>query len=94
MVTVLIRHAVSDYDKWKTVYDELKPTVKSMGARVQRLLKNSENGRELVVLSEFDSAAKAREFAHSETLKNAMKRAGVADTPTMYFLEEIENKTL
>ena len=94
MVTVLIRHTVADYDKWKAVYDELKPTVKSMGVKNQRLLKNSENPRELVVLSEVDDAGKAHEFAHSDTLKKAMQRAGVSGEPTMFFLEEVENKVL
>lgn len=94
MVTVLIRHKVADFAKWKMVYDEVKPTVKSMGVKIQRLLKNSEDPKELVVLSEMDNIAKAREFAHSDTLKKAMERAGVSGQPTMYFLDEIENQVL
>ena len=94
MATVLIRHQVSDYAKWKTVYDEAKSMAKSKGVKRQRLLKNSANPNELVVLSEFDDMGHAREFAGSAELKQAMQRAGVAGEPVVFFLEQAENVPL
>jgi hypothetical protein len=34
---------------------------------------------------------KARQFAQSEDLRETMQRAGVADQPDVYFLEEVEH---
>jgi hypothetical protein len=36
---------------------------------------------------------KAKEFAASVALKEAMTKAGVLDTPTIYFLESIDRAT-
>lgn len=94
MATVSIRHKVSDYAKWKAVYDEAKPIVKSGGGKRQRLFRNSADSKELVVLTEFDDMSKAKQFAQSEDLKQAMQRAGVAEVPTIFFLEEVENVAL
>lgn len=94
MATVFVRHKVNDYGKWKAVYDEAKPMAKSKGAKRQRLLKNSSNANELIVLTEFDSMGAAQQFANSDELKQAMQRAGVAEEPTIYFLEEVETAQL
>lgn len=94
MATVLVRHKVGDYGKWKSVYDEGKTLVKSSGGKRQRLFKNSQNDRELVILTEFDDLEKAHKFAHSDELKQTMSKAGVAEEPTVYFLEELEDQTL
>jgi hypothetical protein len=32
----------------------------------------------------------AQRFAHADDLRGAMQRAGVADQPDVYFLEEVE----
>lgn len=94
MPTVSVRHKVSDYGKWKAVYDELKPMVKSSGGKSQRLFKNSGDAKELVILTEFDDMNKAKQFAQSNDLKQAMQRAGVAEVPTIFFLDEVENAIL
>ena len=54
MATVSIRLKVSDYAKWKAVYEEVKPLVKSKRGERQILLRNLSDSRELVVLTEFD----------------------------------------
>ena len=94
MPTVLVRHKVNDYAKWKAVYDEVKPMAKSKGAKRQRLLKNSAEPNELVVLTEFGDMGSAKQFAQSEELKQAMQRAGVAEAPSIFFLEEAEDVPL
>jgi hypothetical protein len=43
-----------------------------------------------VNLFEWDDLDKARTFAQSEDLRQIMQRAGVADRPDLYFLEEVE----
>jgi phosphoserine aminotransferase len=45
---------------------------------------------EIVVVFDTEDTKKAKEFAASADLKEAMMAAGVIDTPTIYFLESID----
>jgi hypothetical protein len=44
------------------------------------------NKSEIVVVFDTGDTKKAKEFAASADLKEAMMKAGVTDTPTLYFL--------
>ena len=48
------------------------------------------NKSEIVVVFDTEDTKKAKEFAASVDLKEAMTKAGVLDTPTIYFLESID----
>jgi hypothetical protein len=48
------------------------------------------NKSEIVVVFDTEDTKKAKEFAASPDLKAAMLKAGVVDTPTIYFLESID----
>jgi hypothetical protein len=45
---------------------------------------------EIVVVFDTEDTKKAKDFAASADLKEAMTKAGVLDTPTIYFLESID----
>jgi hypothetical protein len=47
------------------------------------------NKSEIVGVFDTEDTRKAKEFAASVDLKEAMTKAGVLDTPTIYFLESI-----
>ena len=94
MATVLVRHKVNDYAKWKTVLDETKPWAKSMGVKGQRVLRNSADPNEVVVVNEFADMSSAQRFAQSNELKQHMQRAGVAEAPSVWFLNEADRFTL
>ncbi len=94
MATVLVRHRVDDYAKWKAVLDETKQWAKSNGVRSQRILRNSADPNEVVVVNEFDDMNTAQKFALSDELKQVMQRAGVAEAPSVWFLNEADKFTL
>jgi hypothetical protein len=48
------------------------------------------NKSEIVVVFDTEDTKKAKAFAVSVDLKDAMVEAGVLDTPTIYFLESID----
>ena len=48
------------------------------------------NKSEIVVVFDTEDTKKTKEFAASADLKEAMEKAGVLDTPTIYFLELID----
>jgi heme-degrading monooxygenase HmoA len=88
MPYMLIRHKVGDFARWKTVYDAHAGTRKAGGSRGARLLRNADDPREVVILLEWSDLDSARRFAKSDELKQAMAKAGVADRPDVYFLDE------
>jgi hypothetical protein len=44
----------------------------------------------IMILFAWDNLDRARQFVQSEDLRQAMQRAGVADQPDIYLLEEVE----
>jgi hypothetical protein len=46
------------------------------------------------VLLEWDDLERARLFADSDDLREAMARAGVTDRPDIWFLEDVERPTV
>ena len=75
---------------WKPIFDEHGDTRKASGSSGGYLLRNADDLHELVILLRWDSLDKARRFAPSEDLRKAMERAGVADQPTIFFLDEVD----
>jgi len=91
MPYLLVRHKVEDYAKWKPIFDQVGATRQASGSQGGQLFRNAHDPNELVALFEWDDIEKARQFAQSEDLRQAMQRAGVSDQPDIYFLEEVEH---
>ncbi len=90
MPYLLIRHRVENYETWKPVFDNHDATRGENGGKGGYLFRTAEDPNEIVLLLECEDLKKARRFALSEDLREAMQRAGVADRPDIYFLEELE----
>jgi heme-degrading monooxygenase HmoA len=91
MPYLLVRHKVEDYERWKPVFDHDHGATRARsGSKVGRILRNADDPHELVILLQWDSVENARRFANADDLREAMQRAGVADQPDVYFLEEVE----
>ncbi len=90
MPYVLIRHKVTDYNKWKPVFDEHAATRRASGSQGGHLFRSADDPNELVILFEWNDLEAARQFVQTEDLREAMEKAGVADQPDMFFLDEVE----
>jgi quinol monooxygenase YgiN len=90
MAIVLVRHKVTDYARWKIGYTEHGASRKKGGCTGARVLRSVNDPNEVVVMTEWPDMAKARAFAEDPGLKDAMAKAGVADRPDIFFLEEAE----
>ena len=91
MPYLLVRHRVEDYERWRPVFDHDHGAARERwGSKGGRLLRNADDPNELVVLLKWDSLDNARRFADADDLREAMQRAGVADQPDVYFLEEVD----
>lgn len=87
---LLIRCKVHDYGAWKPLYDEDAPNRKALGSKGGRLYRNADNPNEVIGIFEFDEHERAIQFSESPGLAERMRRAGVADHPDFFFLDEVE----
>ena len=94
MPCLLIRHHVADYPAWKAVFDEQGDLRRANGSQGSRLFRNAANPNEILLLLEWDDLERARLFADSDDLREAMTRAGVTDRPNIWFLEDVERPTV
>ena len=90
MPYLLVRHRVEDVTRWKPIFDAHGATRQAAGSRGGQLWRSADDPNELVILFEWDDLERARQFAESDDLRETMQRAGVADQPDIYFLEEVE----
>jgi hypothetical protein len=86
MPYLLVRHKVSDFSKWKPVYDAHLPVRQAAGLKEKHLLRNVDNPNETFILFEAEDIQKAKEFASSADLRETMQKAGVVDKPDIHFL--------
>ncbi len=90
MPYLLIRHKVEDYAKWKSEFDKHGDARKASGFKGGYIFHNADAPNEVLVLMEIEDMEKARQFAQSEEVRQAMQRAGVLGKPDVIFLDEVE----
>lgn len=90
MVYVLVQHTVSDYERFKPVFEDDGVRRRRLGSQGGRLLRSVDNPHEFLALFEWDDAEKARKFASSYELREAAEWAGVVGTAKATVLEEVE----
>jgi len=90
---VIIKHKVKDYEAWKAEFDSFADFRKTSGEKSHRILHPGTDRNELTLLFEWDNEQNAETFLASTELKSAMERAGVADEPSITFLNEIAKGT-
>jgi hypothetical protein len=89
MITTAIRHPVTDYGKWKAVYDTFTPT--SAGAKFARVNRSVDDPNMVTVVAGFDTLDLAKEFVNDPNLKAKMTEAGVLGSPRIEINEEMES---
>jgi hypothetical protein len=88
---MIIRHKVRDYGQWRPIFDGHVEMQRAAGLINPRVYHSADSNKsEIVVVFDTEDTKKARDFAASAVLKEAMIKAGVLDAPTIYFLESID----
>jgi len=88
MSYVVVRLTVEDLEKWKAGFQQAATLRKGYGSKGARAFINADNPNEVLVLGEYEDAAKAREMFQSKEFREATKRAGVVGTPSVVHLDE------
>ena len=87
MPYILIRHKVADFSKWKPAYEGHLRARQGVGLKELHLLRNVDEPNEVILLFEAEDLQRAKDFAASADLPEAMQAAGVTDRSDIYFLE-------
>jgi len=88
MIHMLVRHKVADFDKWKPAYEAHASARQNAGLKEKHLFRNADDTNEVTLLLSAEDIDKAKAFAASDDLRQAMQRAGVSDKPDVYFLND------
>lgn len=89
MATMLVQHRVSDFAKWKAVYDSVVDMRKSNGELSDDIYRDADDPNSLKIVFKWDSLERAKKYAQSPELKAAMQKAGVDGPPKISFLNEV-----
>ena len=85
MTRMFLRHAVSDYQVWRSVYDAFGPERKAMGVTADAVYRSTDNPSDITVWHDFADLPTAQSFVASDRLKQAMGNAGVVSEPQVWF---------
>jgi hypothetical protein len=87
MAVLVIRVKVNDYATWRPVFDSRKTIRTGAGLSNERVFRSADDKNEVVAMFDAKDMKTAKDWANSSDLKEGMKKSGVVDTPTFYFLE-------
>ena len=84
MVRVFVRHDVADYGTWRKGYDANSALRDENGVKEAGIYVSVDNGNDVTVYHDFDSAEQASAFANNPDLKAVMQEIGVVGAPTIW----------
>ena len=88
---VFIRHKVSNFRRWKAVFEAHGPARLAQGCEGTHIFRRADNPKELVVMLTWSDLGKARQFLVSDDLQEMLAQVPVSDrAPDVFLLEELE----
>ncbi|MGZ8511624.1 MAG: hypothetical protein ACXWWA_14655 [Chitinophagaceae bacterium] len=90
---MIAKHKVSDFDKWKTSYDEHDSLRLANGIHNYVISRGIDDPNMVLVAVKCDDMAKAKAFAKDPSLKKAMQKGGVTGTPSFSFVTTVWQDT-
>ena len=91
MATVIIRHKVEDYAKWKCGYDKADWLRKQHGIRYASVHREESNPNDVIAVHQFKDMKGAKDF--SNAVPPLMEKIGVIGSPEIWFSEDVEQVT-
>jgi hypothetical protein len=88
---VLVHQRITEFERWKEVFDRLGPARVAASCRATTVFRNREDPHEVVVLLDVDDLARVREHIGSAELRRAWQEAGVTDPGTRSVLDRVES---
>ena len=90
MATMIVKHKVADFGKWKSVFDSMRGEHVAHGWIGHEVLRDENDGNLVTIVNRMKSLDQAKAYGQSPELKEAMHRAGVVSAPEIQFLNDEE----
>lgn len=90
---VVVMHKVSNYEKWKSSYDEHDSVRLAYGVHSYVIGRGAGDSNTLLVALKIDDTAKAKAFIKDPSLKKAMQKGGVIGAPAISFVNIVFQDT-
>jgi erythromycin esterase-like protein len=87
MSMIAVELKVSDYTKWRPMFEKNKPLRDKAGFKGTHVFRDADNANEIIVWSEVADLAKARAALASHEIRAAMHEAGVIGAPKIHVLD-------
>lgn len=91
MPSVLIRHKVANYAKWKRTVKSFSAFRKASGEKCFCVCRSAKSPNDLTVYCVWDTMARMKKFMKSPDLRKAMKATGVSSKPEVTFFKTMED---
>jgi quinol monooxygenase YgiN len=85
---VLVQHHVTDYEKWRPVFDEHDAVRRRHGSTGYLVYRGLDDPNDITILTQWPSMAEANAFLNDPSLREAMAMGGVIGEPTVRLLSE------
>lgn len=89
MAHVLVKVSFEEFEKWKAGFTAGSALRAEYGSKGVRVFRASDNPNQVLILGEYEDAARAQQLFQSQELRDATKRAGVTAPPEVTILEEL-----
>ncbi|MDX1639509.1 MAG: hypothetical protein R3281_16200 [Balneolaceae bacterium] len=84
---LLIRYIVTDFVRWREVFEGHRSAQQEAGLELEHLWRNVDRPDEVILLFSVEDIQKAREFVYSTEIPQAKEGSEIIDEPDIFFLE-------
>ena len=91
MATMIVRHRVEDYTRWKRGYDEADWLRKQHGIKYASVHREESDPNDVIVVHQFKDMNGAKDFVSA--VRPIMEKIGVTGSPVIWFSEDEEQVT-
>jgi hypothetical protein len=88
MATLIIRHKVEDYTRWKRGYDDADWLRKQHGITYASIHREESDPNDIIAVHRFKNMKGAKDFA--KAVPSLMREIGVIGKPEVWFSEDVE----
>lgn len=88
MITLFVRHEVSDYETWRKVYDTFRTIQTANGVTAAAVYQAADNPNDVTISHEFTTIEAAQAFGQLAELRAIMRTGGVLGAPSVWVTEK------
>lgn len=88
MATLIVRHKIEDYSRWKRGYDEADWLRKKHGITYASIHRAESDPNDIIAVHQFKDMQGAKDFM--EAVPPLMEKLGISSPPEIWFSEDVE----